>query len=647
MNKSIKISKLALNLSNSNIEKGITNLSLILPKTKNIKFNKHYIPFSKEWSSSIYSFNKNNLILAPQSSQWTYELSKNYLNASSKDKLMNNVFVVRERSKKIFSKIFFNKDYNSQLNNLTEETFEKERDALNIKRMKHMFIFRKNFKLNNNLNRNISKYFSINKTLSKTPSILQKSQHKKRYSVLKTYISKPEIKYNSHSVNITLYMYNKKSMFILKKMKKIFDIIKVKFKNNIEKNKSIKIKLRDQNIQRIKNKFLFKLNNKSNITFFLYMWRHLKVKSLRSLNKDIFSYNKIYNINTLDYTKTLFLSKKIHLILDIFNAKNNNMVNHIFINNKFNKLDEKFNSNLAINKKISLKILLNKYFSMFKLNGKYLKRNITNNILLKSNIFRKLFISLNIQNIKDKLYGFKPLNNLFYFKHTLMSYFFEQYKRNNNNLIALKNIFFKIYSKNIFYNIINLKYWNLDSKILSDVIATKLVDRTKKVLKILKKSVSNKPNFNLVPTILKIKQENNPILFSWKENFFFARNVNNTSILQKNIPNSHILFVSNKYKNNLLLENLQNKWKIGTKLQATGRITKRKTAQRSLSKIKYTGTLKNILSSYGGLSTSLSRGIAKSNLNYTNNNNHSANGSFGLKVSISSLQTLQKWNMNS
>jgi hypothetical protein len=178
------------------------------------------------------------------------------------------------------------------------------------------------------------------------------------------------------------------------------------------------------------------------------------------------------------------------------------------------------------------------------------------------------------------------------------------------------------------------------------------------VLKVLKKSISNKPYFHIVPTILKLNAESNPITFTWKKDFFFSKNIDK-SILQnsahtltlcdndKKVSNNHILFISNKYKNQLLLENLQNKWKIGTKLQAKGRITKRKTAQRSLAKIRYLGTLKNVLSSYAKISSPVSRGIAKSNLQYVNNNNYSANGSFGLKVSLSSLQTTQKWSIHS
>jgi len=75
---------------------------------KETKSYKHYIPASKEWSSSIYSFNKSNLIFAPQVSNLTYKLSKSYLNASPKHKTMDNIFIVKGRSQENFSKILFN-----------------------------------------------------------------------------------------------------------------------------------------------------------------------------------------------------------------------------------------------------------------------------------------------------------------------------------------------------------------------------------------------------------------------------------------------------------------------------------------------------------------------------------------------------------
>lgn len=73
----------------------------------------------------------------------------------------------------------------------------------------------------------------------------------------------------------------------------------------------------------------------------------------------------------------------------------------------------------------------------------------------------------------------------------------------------------------------------------------------------------------------------------------------------------------------------------GIRLQGTGRLTKRLTAARSISKVKYMGSLKNLNSSYENVSTVMLRGFVKSNLQYININNYNRNGSFGVKVSIS------------
>jgi len=73
----------------------------------------------------------------------------------------------------------------------------------------------------------------------------------------------------------------------------------------------------------------------------------------------------------------------------------------------------------------------------------------------------------------------------------------------------------------------------------------------------------------------------------------------------------------------------------GIRLQGTGRLTKRLTASRSISKVKYMGSLKNINSSYESISTVMLRGFAKSNLQSVNINDYNQNGSFGVNVSTS------------
>jgi hypothetical protein len=65
-------------------------------------------------------------------------------------------------------------------------------------------------------------------------------------------------------------------------------------------------------------------------------------------------------------------------------------------------------------------------------------------------------------------------------------------------------------------------------------------------------------------------------------------------------------------------------------------LTRRLTASRSVFKIKWKGTLKNLDSSYRELSSVMLRGHIRSNLQYSIVNSKTRNGAFGLKGWISS-----------
>jgi hypothetical protein len=73
----------------------------------------------------------------------------------------------------------------------------------------------------------------------------------------------------------------------------------------------------------------------------------------------------------------------------------------------------------------------------------------------------------------------------------------------------------------------------------------------------------------------------------------------------------------------------------GVRLEAKGRLTRRFTASRSVFKMKWKGSLKDIDSSYKGLSSTILRGYAKSNIQYSIANSRTRNGAFGLKGWIS------------
>ena len=74
----------------------------------------------------------------------------------------------------------------------------------------------------------------------------------------------------------------------------------------------------------------------------------------------------------------------------------------------------------------------------------------------------------------------------------------------------------------------------------------------------------------------------------------------------------------------------------GIRIQGRGRLTKRLTALRSISKFKQKGTLKNVYSSAYKMSTVVLTGFIKSNLQYIKKDYNNRNGSYGIKTYISS-----------
>jgi hypothetical protein len=80
-----------------------------------------------------------------------------------------------------------------------------------------------------------------------------------------------------------------------------------------------------------------------------------------------------------------------------------------------------------------------------------------------------------------------------------------------------------------------------------------------------------------------------------------------------------------------VFEHLKNTHIIGIWLEGKGRLTRRLTASRSIFKLTYIGSGKNIFSHYQGYSSLFSKGYQKSNIDYININAYNRNGSFGIK----------------
>lgn len=183
-----------------------------------------------------------------------------------------------------------------------------------------------------------------------------------------------------------------------------------------------------------------------------------------------------------------------------------------------------------------------------------------------------------------------------YFKQLI---FINKFKFNNYYLQYLTNLVKIIYKKNVRFNFINVKYFYMNSDIFTQSLILKLKRNRRKLFTYLKSSVR------------KVKVHN-------KRKDFFKQDWENTENLKE-----------------FVLNNIEYKKVQGVRLQVAGRLTKRNTASRSLSRLEYKGSLINNISRIKGKPSAILRGKYLPNLEYTNLNSKTRIGSFGLKGWIS------------
>nr|YP_009642655.1 ribosomal protein S3 [Phlyctis petraea]QCI56407.1 ribosomal protein S3 [Phlyctis petraea] len=263
---------------------------------------------------------------------------------------------------------------------------------------------------------------------------------------------------------------------------------------------------------------------------------------------------------------------------------------------------------------IKLKKLLNLY--------KDLKISNNEKINLKSD-----FIKINKNLFKTKIFKIRVSQTML----------LNKLKFTSGWLLPLKILLQKVYNKKIELNIVRLRNYHLNSDILAQVITSKIRNRKNKVLKVLKASLRNinTPILNKKTVIrvpYKLVEVQNKIL----SDYILKSNVKNISSKADLLD----LALESFLKTNSLESNIINsiKYKVisGIKVQASGRLTRRITASRAIYKFKYVGTLKNIDSSYKGLSSVTIKGNQKLNMQYTFLKSKTKIGAFGLKGWVSS-----------
>ena len=207
---------------------------------------------------------------------------------------------------------------------------------------------------------------------------------------------------------------------------------------------------------------------------------------------------------------------------------------------------------------------------------------------------------------------------------------FNKSKFEDTYLLKLNNIITKMYDKNIEFNIVHLKYIYLNSDILTQSIILKLKRRKNYILKVLKtffKMIKLLPLNKVISTRHIEKDLTKKIYDNIKiSNIYFNDKLDYTLFKNFSLFKEKFLNIEN-----LILSFLKYKYINGLRLEARGRLSKRRTASKSVFKLKYKGSLKNIDSSYKSLSTVILRGHLKSNIQYTKLSSKTRNGSFGIK----------------
>lgn len=392
----------------------------------------------------------------------------------------------------------------------------------------------------------------------------------------------------------SIYLYNKNDLktYIVKEktlnnyIKSFFNLTFIIRKKIKSKKRRIRLKRLSTNKIIVAKAYLKHTNNKIIILLFTYnRQKFLILKKIIQIYKILKKRNRRKKIK-------FYLKKKIYRLLK---------------HNKAYKI-----------KLLKLRILFNKLKN--KLNT---KANKERTLLIKTIKSKKINIFRSYLNKYSKLFN---LQNLIFSYNKLL--LLNSYKFKNFFLLNLKRIISKLFNnKKIEFRIFNMKQLFLNSDILMEAIAIKLKNRKNKIRKIFFKAFK----------ILKV-----PL----RKRFFWLRyKLKAKSVLQYNINEflSHNLFNFYKQKvkspqlRKIVLNSIKNKHICGVRIEGKGRLTPRLTAFRSISKTNYRGTIKNIYSSYAGLSSVILKGHYKSTIQYTIVNSKTRNGSFGVRGWIGSF----------
>lgn len=238
---------------------------------------------------------------------------------------------------------------------------------------------------------------------------------------------------------------------------------------------------------------------------------------------------------------------------------------------------------------------------------KSLKQNSFNERISNyTNAYSENLLSKHLNKEFEKILLYWCYRQLIYINWSKYTYIYLQY---------LKEQIYKIYNKQVEFNLINLKKFYFSSDIISEIITKRISGNRNKIAKYLK-SLKNK-----VKIVNKKRAK--------------SRIIRNNKLNKKNSFNWSAYKSSNSLIK-IIRKNLKYKNITGFRLEAKGRLTKRNKASRSILKVINKGNLINTDSSLKGLSSVTLRGNLNSNTQYSKLSSKSNIGSFGIKIWINS-----------
>jgi hypothetical protein len=294
-----------------------------------------------------------------------------------------------------------------------------------------------------------------------------------------------------------------------------------------------------------------------------------------------------------------------------------------------------------------------------------------------SNIFKGEVSSIFTKTFKVLLFKELILIRRLKLKLNLNKYKFEE-----KFLYKLSKLISRFYNKKVVFNIVNLKYVMFNSDIFTDILTSKL-----KNIKANPYNLMNKLfNKAIIPDVNRIKEKTRKVKtvnFDLISNKFRDININNILVVASNgaingypvalaahkrslassrrlldTENSldnilkdlyhNVVFNSNSeatiseidsknYTNiyNTIFNSINYKNTYGVRFEVKGRLTRRYRADRAVYKFKWKGGLRNIDSSYKGLSSVNFRGFTEPNVQYSINTSKRRVGAFAVKGWVS------------